>query len=129
MSFIYICNSPCNRPLISQTQTFWCKACFFMSMVEMVGATVRRASPGVLLPRLPVRSPSGHILFAGSLDLHTYGCAHIGFNSRHPHRYLATEKPAQGLFLYVYCGDGASPSIITENAKRTTCLKQVLHLT
>ena len=52
-----------------------------MSMVEMVGATVRRASPGVLLPRLPVRSPSDHSLFAGSPDLLTYGCAHIGFDS------------------------------------------------
>ena len=50
-------------------------------MVEMVGATVRRASPGVLLPRLPARSPSDHSLFAGSLDLLTYSCAHIGFDS------------------------------------------------
>ena len=50
-------------------------------MVEMVGATVRRASPGVLLPRLPARSPSDHNLFAGSPDLLTYGCAHIGFDS------------------------------------------------
>ena len=46
-----------------------------------MGATVRRASPGVLLPRLPMRSPSDHSLFAGSPDLLTYGCAHIGFDS------------------------------------------------
>ena len=58
----------------------------FYFVVEMVGATVRRASPRVLFPRLLIRSPSDHSLFAGSPDLLTYGCAHIGFDSHHPHR-------------------------------------------